>query len=375
MRIFEHSAYSMMRRFIDSRRAGVILDIGAHVGGESVEMRAAFPHAVIYAFEPSSDAYSQLCERAKSVPGLRPVRAAMSDVPGEAEMLIARNRELNSLLRVSDEGRRQWGAAGETVDRERVRVDTVDAWAQREGVSRIDAMKIDVQGAELRVLQGAEHALSGVTCVYAETHVAELYEGCSTLSDVDLHLRARGFVLHQIHNIFQKGPEHQVSHCDVLWVRREAIDRYCRGGQRSFCNFHSPITGDGGDLATLAHGAMREIAMRRPHARVGVVGALAHVRLIADLLANPPVSVECVVDPDVSVEGARLWNYPVVALDAAMRMDLDAVILISEGDESALWASMRPLADRGVGVVALRHGDHADQLARLAANDSASSVR
>lgn len=63
----------------------------------------------------------------------------------------------------------------------------------------IDVLKLDVQGAELDVLRGAEQRIEGqLLAVVAEASFVELYEGQGMFADIDLYLRARGFELFDI---------------------------------------------------------------------------------------------------------------------------------------------------------------------------------
>ena len=63
-------------------------------------------------------------------------------------------------------------------------------------IDDIDFIKIDVQGAELPVLQNARRALSGAVVVQVEVEFVELYQGQPLFADVDLFLRAQGFQFH-----------------------------------------------------------------------------------------------------------------------------------------------------------------------------------
>jgi FkbM family methyltransferase len=64
-----------------------------------------------------------------------------------------------------------------------------------------DFLKVDVQGAELMVLQGAERTLQQAVVVHTEVEFAPLYRGQPLFADIDLFLRSRGFVLHRFANI------------------------------------------------------------------------------------------------------------------------------------------------------------------------------
>jgi FkbM family methyltransferase len=57
-----------------------------------------------------------------------------------------------------------------------------------------DYIKIDVQGAELMVFQGAERLLENVLLIQCEVEFQQLYENQPMFADVDIHLRSRNFL-------------------------------------------------------------------------------------------------------------------------------------------------------------------------------------
>ncbi|MTJ51066.1 FkbM family methyltransferase [Dolichospermum sp. UHCC 0259] len=73
---------------------------------------------------------------------------------------------------------------------------TLDAFCQAEGIETIDFLQIDVQGADLDVLQGASEILTrGVLGVQIEVEFSPLYLNQPLFADVDTHLRKNGFTL------------------------------------------------------------------------------------------------------------------------------------------------------------------------------------
>lgn len=65
-------------------------------------------------------------------------------------------------------------------------------------IASIDYLKVDVQGADLDVLKGAQERLKTTVVVEVETEFVPLYEGQPLFADIDTYLRARGFLLHTI---------------------------------------------------------------------------------------------------------------------------------------------------------------------------------
>jgi FkbM family methyltransferase len=59
-------------------------------------------------------------------------------------------------------------------------------------------LKLDVQGAELMVLDGAPQTLRSVLAIHAEACFLPLYKEQPLFADIDRRLRAEGFVLHKV---------------------------------------------------------------------------------------------------------------------------------------------------------------------------------
>ena len=63
-------------------------------------------------------------------------------------------------------------------------------------------LKIDVQGFELKCLQGCEDLLDRFQQVYVECSFVELYEGQALADEVIAWLRDRNFILQGVYNTF-----------------------------------------------------------------------------------------------------------------------------------------------------------------------------
>jgi len=76
---------------------------------------------------------------------------------------------------------------------EDVAVVSLADWATRERVTSVDFLKINVQGGELEILQGAGPLLDRVLGVFLEVAFVESYRDRPMFSDIDAFLRKQGF--------------------------------------------------------------------------------------------------------------------------------------------------------------------------------------
>jgi len=63
-------------------------------------------------------------------------------------------------------------------------------------ITDVDYIKIDVQGAELKIFRNALRALSGALLIETEVEFVQMYEGQPLFADVDTFLRSRHFQFH-----------------------------------------------------------------------------------------------------------------------------------------------------------------------------------
>jgi FkbM family methyltransferase len=78
---------------------------------------------------------------------------------------------------------------------------TLDEWCAENEVRTVDVLKLDTQGSELGVLEGAERTLASVQVLEVEVELNPIYEGQPLLGDVDRFLRDRGFRLWRLDNL------------------------------------------------------------------------------------------------------------------------------------------------------------------------------
>lgn len=344
MKPLEFDPYHMMNRVIDPYTPIVAVDVGANVGETCRSLLRSFPFATVHAFEPVGDVFEKLREYASREPRVRPVRAAIGDREGTAEMRVTRNRWCSSLLTPSDKGRDFYGDWLKVERTETVPLCRLDAWAAREGISRVDFIKIDAQGFELEVLRGARRLLTegGVAGVNCEAQLVQEYSGAATFSDIDLFFREAGFTLHQLHDIAVKGAEQQTSFVDGLWLRNDVLESLHRRPRPVF---------DGSPESRVRRAARR--CAEAGKVRCMLYAAGRHTREIAGIFDQLPVEILAIIDDSPAVQGARIAGVPVIGLKQALAQRPDVVILSSGAHEDRLIEASVPLRDAGIEVVRL----------------------
>jgi FkbM family methyltransferase len=63
-------------------------------------------------------------------------------------------------------------------------------------IQELDFLRLDIQGGELAVFEGGAGKLAQAVVIQTEVSFITLYKGQPSLGDIDVHLRAQGFVPH-----------------------------------------------------------------------------------------------------------------------------------------------------------------------------------
>jgi FkbM family methyltransferase len=348
-RLHETDAYAMLARGIPRNKGIIALDVGAHTGSATARIRSVFPESRVFAFEPAPEPADGLARLASGDPRIMVVRAAAGERDGRTLLRETRNPLLSSVLKPTGRTVRETFGAGEVLREIEVPMLRLETWARGAGVEAVDLLKIDVQGTELGVLRGAGGLLDRTASVYAEAHLEPAYEGAATFSEIDLFLRDRGLVLHQVHELTTRGEDLQTVQLDALWLRRDLLEAI-----RS-----APLERATPPRAGAFLGALERCA-RLGIDRVALYGAGTHTRSIAPWFgARPGVRVVAVLDDDPARQGEMIAGLPVIApgtpgapapLEAHQ---IRGVILSSDSFEDELWRRSRAMRHAGIPVFRL----------------------
>jgi FkbM family methyltransferase len=171
-RVVEHAEVALVRRL--SSEGMVVADIGANVGFYTLKIADwVGPTGRVLAFEPDPFSFRVLQERARNsrYANVDVYPVAIGDFTGKAVLYCSAANRADNRLHRSDED----SAAEQHV----VDVCPLDAFLARAGIhQRIDALKIDVQGAEERVLRGAratlrDNRISWIWVEFSPSHLRE----------------------------------------------------------------------------------------------------------------------------------------------------------------------------------------------------------
>jgi FkbM family methyltransferase len=140
---------------------GSFIDVGANLGVVTLNLARRFPERPLYAFEPNPSTFRALESNLllNRLPHVRAHQAAVAAEEGEVQFEAAPlNRGTTHIVK---------GAGKDVIT---VPCVALDRFAEREGLGEIAFLKVDVEGYETLVFQGAADLIGnhGIALVYYE---------------------------------------------------------------------------------------------------------------------------------------------------------------------------------------------------------------
>lgn len=185
----------------------VFFDIGSCEGEDSIKYSRMFPAAKIYAIEalPKNQVLLRNNISKYGANNIELIPLALSDSKGMVQFHVSSGQPIkkktdqdwdygnkSSSLLPPDKNLQvfPWLKFQEVID---VPASTLDSICSERGINSIDFVHLDVQGAELKVLNGAHQMLPKIKMIWLEVETVTLYKDQPLKDDVEQFMTAQGF--------------------------------------------------------------------------------------------------------------------------------------------------------------------------------------
>lgn len=207
-------------RLLASTDISLVLDVGGWEGEYGTSLRSAGYSGRIVSFEPMAASFAELQAISSADRNWDVYPLALGSTTGTAMLNVAHDSKCNSFLPVQP---RSIEAAPESefVGTEEVRVERLDRmWRDLVPDGITPYLKLDVQGFELEVLEGASDSLGAVAMIEAELSLVPVYARGPLWTEIVDYLDVRGFALVSVENVFEDFATGEMLQVDGIFKRR-----------------------------------------------------------------------------------------------------------------------------------------------------------
>jgi len=182
----------------------VIVEAGAHVGLDTIDMAKTFPKAKIFAFEPVPEVFEQLKKNTSKYKNVTCVQLGLSDKEGISEIFVSSGASDGSSSLLKPKEHLKLHPEVKFDDSLKIKTVTLDSWAKKNKL-KIDFLWLDLQGMEYKVLKKSEKTLSSVKAIFTEVSLVENYSGGVLYSTLKNFLVGKKFILDKEELIWKDG--------------------------------------------------------------------------------------------------------------------------------------------------------------------------
>jgi FkbM family methyltransferase len=180
-------------RIITSRNPSLIFDVGANKGEWSLLASQMSPRCIIHSFEIVPSTYKSLELATKNIENIVTVNSGLSNENGTIPINIGPHSDTSTAYKINAmEYHNQY--YNQEID---CTVIKASDYLIEKNVAHIDFVKIDVEGMDLKVIEGFEEALNSVQAIQFEYGVFNIASH-DLLADFFCYLKKRDFVVGKI---------------------------------------------------------------------------------------------------------------------------------------------------------------------------------
>lgn len=208
-------------KILNTYKFTCVLDIGANTG-QFAESLIDFGYKnKIISFEPTQSAYNTLTKRSEKYSNWEVAeRCAIGNILGEVDINVSDNSVFSSIKEIKD-NYVEYNQSSRSSHTEKVKLYPLDHFAGKYiKTDEKTFLKIDTQGFEKEVLEGAKNILTDIDGVKIEIPLESIYQSVDwKLPDIISYFYNKGFTCQSLHPVAVNNKTGAVLEVDGIFIR------------------------------------------------------------------------------------------------------------------------------------------------------------
>jgi len=231
----DYADFDRITKILQDTEEPIIFDVGANTGQSILRYKKQFPNSIIHSFEPDKKEVEKLIVKYKNDNSVVLNNVAVGEKPGSLEFNISASSGYSSFQKLIPnttwlkKRSKTIGIESEKFTTETInsKIITLDDYCSKNNITKIDILKIDTQGYEDKVLEGAIELLkyNKIKIIQLELIFSEIYENPPNIYDVEKFLIPNKYKLFGISN---GGSliSHYIYTSDLIYVSFDAYEKF-----------------------------------------------------------------------------------------------------------------------------------------------------
>ncbi len=207
------------RKMLKHNKISKVLDVGANSGQYANELFVLGYNRKIISFEPVKSVFDELNAKANNNKNWTAFNFGLGNKEEEVMINISKNTYSSSLLEMMPNHIKS-APESKYTHKETVRIKTIDSiYDEIINDNEVVFLKLDVQGFERNVLEGAKNSLKNIKGVQIEMSLEELYKGEMLFVETIKLLKTFGYNLHSLENGFCDSKSGKLLQVDGIFFK------------------------------------------------------------------------------------------------------------------------------------------------------------
>lgn len=207
-------------RLINKLKIDYVLDVGANVGQFAKELRDLNYNKKIISFEPVSDTYEVLLVNSRKDKDWKIYeRCCLGEFDGYIDVNISSYSKSSSVLNFTNLHSNAKPSAI-MIKKEKVKIQKLDTIVQNLDLENKNILlKLDAQGYEGKILDGAEKILKKIDIIVCEMSLQEVYAGQELFKEIIEKLNRYNFKIASLENGFFDKNSDYLLQIDAIFIK------------------------------------------------------------------------------------------------------------------------------------------------------------
>ncbi|MDO9373184.1 MAG: FkbM family methyltransferase [Ferruginibacter sp.] len=207
-----------LMHYLNQHGVNDCFDVGANTGQFALLLRSIGFKGNIFSFEPQTKAFQELRSSSDGAKRWNVYNIALGNTDASVKINISENSVSSSLLEISQ---LLTDVAPETkyISSEEVEVKRLDNFLEGIDFHRKFFLKIDAQGFEAKILEGAENCFDLIYALQIELTCVSLYKGEKLFDEMKSFIESKGFYLSGIESGFADMKTGRLLQVEAIFLR------------------------------------------------------------------------------------------------------------------------------------------------------------
>lgn len=208
----------MLLKYLKDNSITNCFDVGANTGQYAKFIRSAGFNGKIFSFEPQSKAFEQLSKNAKGDSQWEVYNIGLGDSDGKAIINISKNSVSSSILDIHN-SLVETAPETEYISKEEIKISRLDTFLKEIGFTNRFFLKLDAQGFESKILEGAAGCFNSIYALQLELSYVSLYKGEKLFDEMKEFIESSGFYLSSLESGFTDPQNGRLLQIEAIFLR------------------------------------------------------------------------------------------------------------------------------------------------------------